>query len=102
MEPLPSVDEIALQLGDQLRMLRVRLRLTQDELAASAGLTRKAIVRLENGNGATVRSLLAVVRAIGRIDWIRSLAPAVSISPMELLRSRKPPARRVRARKGEK
>jgi DNA-binding XRE family transcriptional regulator len=99
---LPAVDELALELGEQLRMQRIRMRVTQDELAAAAGLTRKVIVRLENGAGATVHSLLAVVRALGRVDWIRGLAPAVAISPMELLRSQKPPLRRVRARKNEK
>lgn len=101
-DPLPSVDELAVELGEQLRSQRIRKRLTQEELAVSAGLTRKAVVRLENGDGATVRSFLAVLRALGRHEWLRSLAPAVAISPMELLRSQKPPARRVRARQDDR
>lgn len=101
-EPPPTADELAAELGEQLRLQRIRMRLTQGELAAAAGLTRKAIVRLENGAGATVHSLLAVVRSLGRADWVRAFAPAVTISPMELLRSQKPPLRRVRARKNEK
>src|SRR5262245_5075218 len=101
-EHLPPIEELAAELGAQVRSQRIRLRLTQEELASAAGVARKAVMRLETGGNPTVHTLLAVLRAIGRADWVRTLAPAVRISPMELLRSEKPPARRVRARKNEK
>src|SRR4051812_33847754 len=95
---IPSVEELAAELGEQVRSHRVRQRLTQEKLASAAGVARKALVNLENGGNPTVHTLLGVLRALGRSDWIRTLAPTVSISPMELLRSQKPPVKRVRAR----
>jgi hypothetical protein len=47
-----------------------------------------AVKNLESGKGATVRSLLSVVRVLGREDWLRALSPHVSISPLQALRRR--------------
>jgi transcriptional regulator with XRE-family HTH domain len=95
------VDELVGELGEQVRAERIRKRLGQTELATAAGVARNAVSRLENGRGATVHTLVAVLRALGRADWIKTLAPAVAVSPMELLRSQKPPRQRVRPRKEE-
>jgi transcriptional regulator with XRE-family HTH domain len=75
-------------LGEQLRDLRLRQNLDQRELAARAGVALNAVKRLESGRGSTVRSLVRVLRALGRADWLQSLAPPVSVSPLQLLESR--------------
>jgi transcriptional regulator with XRE-family HTH domain len=75
-------------LGEQLRDLRLRQNLDQRELAARAGVALNAVKRLESGQGSTVRSLVRVLRALGRADWLQSLAPPVSVSPLQLLESR--------------
>ncbi len=48
-----------------------------------------------------VHSLLAVIRALGRTGWIETFKPAVTVRPLEVLRSAAPPQRRVRKRKDE-
>ena len=95
-EHLPTDDREAV-LGRQLRSLRLRQDLDQRTLAERAGVALNVVKHLEAGNGSTLSSLIRVLRALGRADWLGSLAPAVSISPMQMLKSK--PARRRASRK---
>src|SRR5580765_24895 len=89
-------DEWEAELGRQLRAVRLRQNLEQRELAARAGVALNAVKHLETGKGATVRSLVRVLRALGRADWLRTLAPAVSISPVQMLKAKAPRRRASR------
>jgi len=91
-------EELQAALGDQVRKLRLIKNLMQAEVAARAAISPTAIKRLEAGKGATIGTLVAVLRALDRADWLTTLAPAVSISPMQLLATRSP-RKRARARK---
>jgi len=96
-----TVDELKTQLGLELRQLRLRQNLDQRELAARAGVGWNAVKRLEAGKGATVESLVRVLRALGRADWLNTLAPAVSISPLQMVEARtQAPRQRARKRRG--
>jgi len=86
-------------LGQQLRELRIRQNLDQRRLAEQAGVALNVVKNLEAGKGTTVKSLIKVLRALGRAEWIDSLAPPVSISPMQMLKT-KLPRRRVSSGKG--
>jgi transcriptional regulator with XRE-family HTH domain len=85
-----SSDESEAELGQQVRALRLRQNLEQRQLAERAGVALNAVKNLETGKGATVRSLVKVLRALNRADWLRTLAPAVSISPVQMLKARAP------------
>ncbi len=91
-------DELATQLGERLRALRLRQNVDQQALASRAGIALNAVKNLESGKGGTVRSLLRVLRTLGREDWLQSLAAQVSISPLEALKRR--PARQRASRTG--
>jgi transcriptional regulator with XRE-family HTH domain len=91
--------EWAEELGRQLRDLRLRLNVDQRQLASRAGVALNVVKNLEAGKGATVTSLIKVLRALGRADWLASLAPAVSISPLQMLKATTP---RQRASKRKK
>jgi len=80
-----TVEELADELGVQLRRERIRQRLGQHALAARAGVARAALsrIRIENGHGGTISTFLAVVRALGREDWLATLAPEIAVAPME-------------------
>lgn len=88
-----SPEELAIALGHRLRELRLRRNLRQEEVAASAGVGRKALYSLETGEGSTVETLLRVLKALGVADPIAALAPAPQVSPLALLRSSKPQRR---------
>ncbi|MBY0497787.1 MAG: helix-turn-helix domain-containing protein [Cyanobacteria bacterium] len=83
-------DELEAQLGEQLRSLRIRKNIDQRVLAERAGIALNAVKNLESGRGATVRSLVEVLRTLGRADWIGTLSPHVSISPVQMLLTKSP------------
>src|SRR5688500_8623134 len=83
-------------LGRQLRVLRLRLNLNQQQLAERAGIALNVVKNLEGGKGSTVRSLAQVLRVLDRADWLNTLAPAVSISPVQMLRTKAPRQRASR------
>lgn len=97
---LKSTVNLASSLGAQLRSLRLRLNIDQQTLAARAGIALNAVKNLESGNGGTVRSLLSVLRTLGREDWVEALAPQVSISPLRALEQR--PVRRRASKQAKK
>jgi len=91
------LEELEAGFGEHLRALRLRQNIDQRQLASRAGVALNVVKRLEAGKGATVRSLVKVLRTLGRADWLSTLAPAVSISPLQMLKAK--PARRRASRK---
>ena len=89
-------DEWEVELGRQLRALRLKQNLDQQQLADQAGVALNAVKNLESGKGATLRSLIQVLRILNRIEWLRTLAPAVSISPVQMLKTKAPRQRASR------
>ena len=101
MERIPDPadpDDLEQVLARQLRTLRLRLNLDQRELAARSGVALGVVKRLESGRGATLKSLIKVLRTLGRADWIHSLAPEVTISPLQMLKTKRPRQRASKRR----
>ena len=101
MDTARTSAELEEMLGSRLRELRLLKNLDQKSLAERAGLSLNAVKHLESGKGARVNSLIKVLRALERADWLDALAPIVSISPIQMLRreSREPRRARRRARR---
>jgi transcriptional regulator with XRE-family HTH domain len=93
-----SAEEWEAQLGRQIRALRLRQNLNQQQLAERAGIALNAVKNLEGGKGATLRSLAQTLRELGRLDWLTALSPAVSISPVHMLKAKAPRQRASRQR----
>jgi transcriptional regulator with XRE-family HTH domain len=91
-------EEWEFELGQQLRDLRLRQNIDQQRLAAQAGVALNVVKRLENGKGTTVSSMIKILRALGRIEWLNTLAPVVSISPLQMLKERPVRQRASRSR----
>ncbi|OGR03371.1 MAG: hypothetical protein A2511_09800 [Deltaproteobacteria bacterium RIFOXYD12_FULL_50_9] len=79
-----------IEFGRQLRDLRLRRNIDQRQLAEQAGVALNAVKNLEHGRGATLSSLVKVLRSLGRADWLFTLAPTVGISPMQMLKAKQP------------
>ena len=88
-------DELEQLLGSHLRALRIRRNLTQRALAERANVALGAVRNAESGRGATIRTLVRILKVLERTDWIDALAPQVSVSPLQVLTSR---SRRPRQR----
>jgi transcriptional regulator with XRE-family HTH domain len=84
MTPSYTPAELATWLGTGIRKLRIDRNLKQDDLAAQAGISVHSLQNLESGKGATVRTLVTVLRALGREEWLKNLAPTPMINPLTL------------------
>ncbi|PIP82918.1 MAG: XRE family transcriptional regulator [Elusimicrobia bacterium CG_4_9_14_3_um_filter_62_55] len=90
---------MAQAIGENIRSLRLQKNLTQKGLAARAGISMTALRHLESGQGANLGSLIRVVRALGKQEWLQALAPQVSINPLHMTPTL---AKRQRARTSRK
>ena len=94
-----TLEEWAILTGEQVRQARIAADLDQERLAALADVSVNTLSNLERGKGSSLKTLIAKVRALGRTDWLEALAPAVTVSPLQMLRAKqKAPRSRVRAR----
>ena len=88
--------EIMVTLGYRLKRIRLRKNILQKDLAKKAGISLRAIQKVEGGIFVNLKTLIAVARALGRIEDFFSLFEIPTISPMvyhkmnnERMRSRK-------------
>lgn len=91
-----KTEDLLVLLGERIRELRLRENIAQTVMATRSGVSLKAVKNLENGTGATVVSLLRVLRTLGRTEWIETLGPKVGISPMQMVNRRKARLRATR------
>ena len=94
-----STDEWEHYLGEQFRAIRIRAGFEQAVLAQRADVSIGAIKNLESGKGSSLKTLIKVARSLGRTDWLESLAPVVSVSPMQMLTAARRNAPRQRVSK---
>lgn len=87
-----TVEEWEREVGAQIRAARIDADLDQESLARIAGVSVGAVRNLERGYGSSLATLIRVVRALDRTDWLEALAPQVAVSPLDTL---------AQARRGE-
>lgn len=92
-----STDELEEGIGEQIRNLRIRNDLDQTQLAAKANISIGAVRNIEGGKGSSLKTFIQVVRALGKEQWLDTLSPAISVSPMQALldANRNAPRQRV-------
>lgn len=95
-----TIEEMEAALGASLKALRLDLNIDQQTVAAQAGISTGALKNLENGRGSTVRTLVAALRALGRADWLTTIAPVASVNPLTHTASATPRRRAGTARSG--
>jgi len=78
------------ELGQNLRALRLRQNIDQRQLAEQADVALNVVKKLEGGKGSTLTSFIKVLRALGREEWLNTLAPVISISPLQMIKDKKP------------
>ena len=94
-----TVEEWETVIGGQVRTARVAGGLDQAQLASLANVSLATLSNLERGKGSSLKTVIAVARALGRTDWLENLAPVVTVSPMQMLRAKqRSPQRAVRVR----
>ena len=81
-----STEDWLRYLGDQFRESRIRLNLSQEDIAKLANVSVGTVKNLEGGKGSSMSSMVQLTRAIKRTDWLTALAPPVTVSPLQMLR----------------
>jgi transcriptional regulator with XRE-family HTH domain len=81
-------DKLEEVLGSQVRTARLGKELTQAEVAERANVSIGAVRHLESGSGATVATLVKVLRVLGEQNWLRTLSTEPeqrAFNPLDLL-----------------
>jgi transcriptional regulator with XRE-family HTH domain len=85
-------------LGHRLRQLRLARNLDQRTVADKAGISLRALSKLENGQGSTLETFLRTLRALDYVKGIDMIAPEPTVSPLALLKNPRLPQRVRRPR----
>jgi Helix-turn-helix. len=80
-----TVPEWEARVGKQIRAARITANLDRATLAKRADLSVGAIQSLEGGTGSSLKTLIRVLRALDRTDWLEALAPPITVSPLRML-----------------
>lgn len=72
------------EMGRRVQIQRLNQNLTQTTVAEMAGVSRRAIQKLESGEPCTLSTLARVLRALGRLDALDSFLPEPGLSPLQL------------------
>ena len=76
---------ISLEIGERIEQMRLEQNLTQQQLADEIGLSRVSYRNLVNGSG-KFENIIAVLRALGRLDLMENFIPETPFSPIEQLK----------------
>lgn len=92
--------QIAVELGQRFKEMRIALHLTQADVAEQSGVSVMTLVRFENGKGHTIGlvNLIALMRAIQQLERVAGLVPEL---PESLYDKPKDSPKRVRKSKNE-
>lgn len=82
---LASVELIIMDIGERIARIRLSRNISQEALAEKTGLTRRTLSRLETGQGATLDTLIRVLRGLGLESHLEALLPNPGIQPARRL-----------------
>ena len=72
------------EIGDRLRSYRLQQNQSIEQLSAKAGVGSRTVRRAETGEGATLRNMVKILRALGRLGALDSFLEPANVSPIEL------------------
>jgi len=78
-----SDEALAAEVGQRIDQLRLEQNVTQEQLAQAVGITEKTYRRLVAGGG-KFETLIAVLRALGRLELVETFIPRSTFSPLQL------------------
>ena len=94
-----TVEEILKLLGQRLAEHRKSLRMTQADLAARAGISKRSLERLEGGvANPGLDVFVRTCSALGLVDGFERLLPPIELGPLALARGERMP-KRIRAKR---
>lgn len=86
LHSLMTDTRILSELGERLTARRIDMGLTQAALARQAGVSKRTVERLENGESTQTQSLIRIMRALELLAALDALLPDSRPRPMDLLK----------------
>ncbi|MBR1877913.1 MAG: helix-turn-helix domain-containing protein [Paludibacteraceae bacterium] len=72
---LPKHERMLRELGENMRMARLRRNLSSEQVAERAGIARNTLIKIENGDeGVAIGSYLRVLIVLGLEEDLRAVA----------------------------
>jgi len=100
-EPVMGDDAILAEIGKRLARRRVELDFTQAVLAEQAGISKRTVERLENGESIQMSTMIRILRILELLDAFDAVIPKGGPRPLDLLRTRGRERKRASSKKGE-
>ena len=95
---LGTKDEILKDIGERMRMRRLRGNLSQNLAAERSGISEGTLKNFESGKGISLWGFISLCRTLGHDRWIYELAPE---SVADYASRFSPVKTRLRAAKGK-
>ena len=89
------------KMGRRMRDYRMRMEMTQGELAEKSGVSMGTIVRMEQGSAISTLLFISVLRTMGLLENLEVLLPELSISPIQMRKMQGRKVQRIRHKKEE-
>ena len=87
-------DFFELSIGNSIKRLRLLKNIDRETLCKMAGVSMNAVRHLENGSGASIKTLVKVAQVLGKSDWLLGISPEISINPLHGKRQRQRASKR--------
>lgn len=87
------------RMGRRIRDYRIRMELTQGELAEKSGVSMGTIVRVEQGKPISTLLFISMLRTMGLLENLEVLLPELSISPIQMRKIQGKKVQRIRHKK---
>jgi transcriptional regulator with XRE-family HTH domain len=87
------------KMGRRMRDYRIRMEMTQGELAEKSGVSMGTIVRVEQGNPVSILLFVSILRTMGLLENLEVLLPELSISPIQMRKLQGKKVMRIRHKK---
>ena len=93
-EVTDTVDEVLKGIGVRLCEHRLAIRMTQEELAQRAGISKRTLERMEKAESdPRLSAFISVCQVLSLVSGFKSLMPEVELGPLALSEGRRLPKR---------
>jgi transcriptional regulator with XRE-family HTH domain len=86
--------QIAREIGKRLRAHRLRINMTQQQVAHHCGIARQSVMKAENGGGVSLEIVIKIFRALNRIGDLEHAIQPPPFSPVQRYRQQTKPQRK--------
>jgi len=93
-----SDSAIVKEIGIRIKKQRLLKNYSQQELASRAGISISTLQKLEYGSYATIKTIIQVLRALGKLDSLDDFIYEPGVSPIELQKLEGKPRERASKR----